>query len=105
MSYFICQTPISKTASWIKLFFSPSHKNMSWDEAEKKAYTSSLPYFSLSSMHEVIGEVVLPNSFSKTTQLHLESCSRSFLLKNSFTSEAELCQTGPSSAFLRAKAL
>jgi len=46
---------------------------MSWDETEKVAYTSSLPYFSLSSMHEAVGEAVLPNSFSKTIQLHLES--------------------------------
>jgi hypothetical protein len=27
------------------------------------AYPSSLPHFSLSSMHEAVGEAVLPNSF------------------------------------------
>ena len=26
-------------------------------------------------IHEVVGETILPNTFSKTTQLHLESCS------------------------------
>jgi hypothetical protein len=36
---------------------------MSWDETEKVAYLSSLPYFSFSSMHEVIGAAVLLNSF------------------------------------------
>ena len=52
---------------------------MSWDEAEKVAYPSSLPHFSLLSMHEAVGEAVLPNSFSKIAQLHLESCSKSYL--------------------------
>jgi len=42
---------------------------------KKVAYPSSLTHFSLSSMHEAVGEAVLPNSFSKTAQLHLESCS------------------------------
>jgi hypothetical protein len=42
---------------------------------ENVAYPSSFPHFSLSSMHEAIGEAVLPNNFSKTAQLHLESCS------------------------------
>ena len=48
---------------------------MSWDEAEKVAYCSYLPHFSLSSMQEVVGEAILPNTFSKVAQLHLESCS------------------------------
>jgi hypothetical protein len=40
---------------------------MSWDEAEKKvAYRSSLPHFSLSTMHEIVSEAILPNIFSKT---------------------------------------
>jgi len=73
--FFFCQTLISKTVSWMKLFFFFSHKDMSWDEAKKVAYCSSLPHFSLSSMHEVVGEAILPNTFSKTAQLHLESCS------------------------------
>jgi hypothetical protein len=47
---------------------------MNWDEAEKIAYCSSLPYFSLSSMHEVVSEAILPNTFFKTVQLHLGSC-------------------------------
>jgi hypothetical protein len=46
----------------VKLFFS-SHKDLSWNEAEKIAYPSSLPHFSLLSMHEAIGEAVLPNIF------------------------------------------
>jgi hypothetical protein len=44
---------------------------MSWDEAKKKvAYCSSLPHFSLSTIHEVVGEAILPNNFSKTAQLY-----------------------------------
>jgi len=58
----------------VKLFFFSSHKE-TWDEAEKIAYCSSLPHFSLSSMHKVVVEGILPNTFSKTAQLHLESCS------------------------------
>jgi hypothetical protein len=46
-------------------------------------------------MYEVVGEAILPNHFSKTAQLHLESHSSSYFLKNSFTSEVELCQTTP----------
>jgi hypothetical protein len=43
---------------------------------KKVAYPGSLPHFSLLSMHEAIGEAVLPNIFfSKTVQLHLKSCS------------------------------
>jgi len=56
------------------IFFS-SHKDMSWDEAEKSSYYSSFPHFSLSSMHKVVVEAILPNTFFKTAQLHLESCS------------------------------
>jgi hypothetical protein len=54
---------------------------MSWDEAEKIAYCSSLSLISLSSIHEVVGEAILPNTFSKTTQLRLESWSESHFLK------------------------
>jgi hypothetical protein len=32
---------------------------------KKVAYCSSLPHFSLSSMHKVVGEAILPNTFSK----------------------------------------
>jgi hypothetical protein len=42
---------------------------------KKVAYTSSLPHFTVSSTHEVIGEANLPNSFSKTVELHLKSYS------------------------------
>ena len=45
-SCFFCETLISKTTLWMKLFFF-SHKNMSWDEAEKSAYCSSLSLISL----------------------------------------------------------
>jgi len=58
----------------VKLFFF-SHKEMSWMKLKKVAYCSSLPHFSLSSMHELVDEAILPNTFSKTAQLHLESCS------------------------------
>jgi len=40
---------------------------------KKVAYCSSLPHFSLSIMHEVVGEAILSNTFSKTVQLYLES--------------------------------
>jgi len=44
------------------------------DEAGKKSsLLQLLPHFSLSTMHEVVGEAILPNTFSKTAQLHLES--------------------------------
>jgi len=47
-------------------------------------------------MHEVVCEAILPNTFSKTAQLHLEkSLMKLFSKKNSFTSEVELCQTSP----------
>jgi hypothetical protein len=46
------------------VFFS-SHKDMSWDEAEKIAYCSFLPHFSLSSIHKVIDETILLNIFFK----------------------------------------
>jgi len=38
---------------------------MSWDEAKKIAYTSSLSYFFLSSIHEDVDETILPNNFFK----------------------------------------
>jgi len=48
---------------------------MSWDEAEKSSLFQLSPSF-LSAIHnEVVGEAVLPNNFSKTTQLHLKSYS------------------------------
>jgi len=31
------QTPIFKTTSWVKLFFSSPHKDMSWDDAENNS--------------------------------------------------------------------
>jgi hypothetical protein len=42
---------------------------------KKVVYPTSLSLISLSSMHEPVGEAILPNSFFKTAQLHLESCS------------------------------
>jgi len=35
--FFFCQTLISKIASWMKLFFFSSHKDISWDEVEKSS--------------------------------------------------------------------
>jgi len=40
-----------------KAFFFSSHKDMRGDEAEKVAYPSSLPHFSLSSMNETVLEI------------------------------------------------
>ena len=73
VSCFFCQTLISKTASWVKLFFPSSHKDISWMKLEKSSLLQLLPHFSLSTMHEVVGEAILPNTFPKTAQLYLES--------------------------------
>ena len=35
--FFFCQTLISKTASWVKLFFLSSHKDISWMKLEKSS--------------------------------------------------------------------
>ena len=43
------------------------------DEAGKSSLLQLLSHFSLSTMHEVVGEAILPNTFSKTAQLHVES--------------------------------
>jgi hypothetical protein len=40
---------------------------------EKSRLLQFLSHFSLSTMHEVVGEAIFPNTFSKTAQLHLES--------------------------------
>jgi len=40
---------------------------------EKSSLLQLLPHFSLSTMHKVVGEAILPNTFSKTAQLYLES--------------------------------
>jgi len=40
---------------------------------EKSSLLQLLSHFSLSTMQEVVGEAILPNTFSKTAQLHLES--------------------------------
>jgi hypothetical protein len=42
---------------------------------EKSSLLQLLPHFSLSTMHEVAGDAILPNTFSKTAQFHLESYS------------------------------
>jgi hypothetical protein len=40
---------------------------MSWDEAKKNSLLQlSLSLISLSTIHEVVGEAILPNSFFKT---------------------------------------
>jgi len=36
------------------------------DEAEKKVVYCSFSLISLSTMHEAVGEAILPNTFSKT---------------------------------------
>ena len=38
---------------------------------KKIAYCSSLPHFSLLSMHKVVSEAILTNTFYKIGQLHL----------------------------------
>jgi len=75
---FFCQTLIFKIALWVKLFFLSSHKNISWMKLKKVAYYSSLSLISLSTMHKVVCEAILPNTFSKIALLHLESHSWSY---------------------------
>jgi len=65
VSFFFCQTLVSKTASWVKLFFFFSRKNISGMKLKKVAYCSFLPHFFLPSMQEVVGEAILPNTFFK----------------------------------------
>jgi len=48
---------------------------------EKSSLLQLLSHFCLSTMHEVVGEAILPNIFSKTAQLHLESHLLSYFLK------------------------
>jgi len=48
----------------VKLFFPSSHEKVGM-KLKKVAYYSSLTHFSLSTMHEVVGEAILPNTFSK----------------------------------------
>ena len=74
---FFCQTLISKIASWVKLFFSSSHKYISWMKLEKSSLLQLLPHFSLSTMYEVVGEAILPNIFSKNSS----ASSRKSLMK------------------------
>jgi len=45
------------------LLLSQKHK---LDEAEKSSLLQLFLHFSLSTMHEVVGEAILPNTFSKT---------------------------------------
>jgi len=76
MHVFFCQTLISKTTLWVKLFSPPLTKTyISWDEVEKSSLLqlSLSHYFSLSTMHEVVDEAILSNTFSKTAQFYLES--------------------------------
>jgi len=47
-------------------------------------------------MHEVVDEAVLPNSFFQNSATSPQKLlMKLFSKENSFTSEAELCQTGP----------
>jgi len=57
-----------------------SSQQLHENKAKKVAYCSSLPHFSFSSMQKVVGEAILPNIFSKISQLHL-SKKTTFLVK------------------------
>ena len=57
-----------------KSVFLPLSRRKSGRELKKIAYPSFLPHLFLLSIHEVVGEAVLSNSFSKIAQLYLESC-------------------------------
>jgi hypothetical protein len=60
---FFYQTLIFKTTLWMKLFFSSSHKDMSWDESENSSLSHLSPSW-------VVGEAILPYTFSKIAQLY-----------------------------------
>jgi len=78
--FFIKHLFLKQLREW-SCFSSPLTKIWVGMKLKKIAYCSSLPHFSLSSMHEVVVEAILPNIFFKTAQLHLESCSWSYFLK------------------------
>jgi len=59
----------------LKLFFYALTKKCREEKLKKVAFHSSLSPFSLSAVHEAIGEAVLPDIFFKAAQLHRESCS------------------------------
>jgi hypothetical protein len=67
--FFFCQTLISKTASWVKLFFS-SHKDMSWDEAENSSLSQLSPSFlshpCMKQLVKLFCQTVLPKQLSFT---------------------------------------
>jgi len=43
--FFFAKHLFLKTASWVKLFFFSSHKDISWDEAEKSSLLQLSPLF------------------------------------------------------------
>jgi len=59
--------------NFIEAVFLLLSQRHSWMKLEKSSLLQLLPHFSLSTMHEVVGEAILPNTFSETAQLHLES--------------------------------
>jgi len=76
---------------------------MSWNKDEKVAYASSLPYFFLLSMYEVVGEAILSYNFfqnssallrklliklfsKKTTSLLKLTCAKESLSQNIYSS-------------------
>ena len=67
---FFCQTFFLKIAHGVKLLFYALKEEWREVKLKKVAFPSSLIYFPLSTIHEVVGETVLPNSFSKIAQLH-----------------------------------
>jgi len=62
--FFFCQTLISKTTFWVKLFFSSSHKDMGWDESENSSLCQLFPSWA-------VGEVILPNTFFQSSSASL----------------------------------
>jgi hypothetical protein len=67
---FFCQNNLWGEAP----FFYPLVEEWREMKLKKVTFRNSLSHFSLVSMHEAVGETVLRNIFSKTAQLHLESC-------------------------------
>ena len=60
----------------------------------EKSSLLQIPLISLSTMHKVVGEAILPNIFFQNSSASSrKSLIKLFFKKNSFTSEVEACQT------------
>lgn len=68
----------------MKLFFSSSHKDMSWNVAKKIAYHSFISYIIIILFIIPLCEVVLPNTYFKITQLQQKVTHEAILKKKAY---------------------